>query len=366
MTEHDTNDTSDEDPLAITSILKEMPDDNIRISKWTCRLPRELMDKILSILADEKDAVSLRNLQSTSSAVYLVVSPYLYRQLTLETNGMFKLFRMFDDVVLDFDVFSLDYATINRHPIDMHLYHRLLWSLAFVRTIVLPEFGLECETKTFESYTNINAAMKVFRQSMWPALESVHLGESLDSDEDNHYYPFNHVRDVYTAMLPGLRPQYIHIEMPSVTLSLDRDDFAVRDARPRSFLCDLEAEQVIITNLTYDTHGIPHALQSLTIGYGEVQWDGTGLNANMALKCTILDEAMSSSSATLRQVTVIGFERGVDSASSQAIHAELLVSLCRYKFGQRDLFRCRIKPWGSGETGAWDVWHRIDEPFGDQ
>jgi hypothetical protein len=123
MTGHDTNEDMGEEPLAKTSSMEETPADNTRISKWTCRLPKELMHKFLSIVAHNKDADSLRNLQSTSSAVYSVVSPYLYRHLTLKTDGLIKLLRLFDDVVLDLEVFSLDYATTDQHPLDMHFYH---------------------------------------------------------------------------------------------------------------------------------------------------------------------------------------------------------------------------------------------------
>jgi len=329
------------------------------------------MDNIFSILADKKDADSLRNIQSTSSAVYSVVSPYLYRHLTLKTDGLITLLRLFDDVVLDLEVFSLDYATIEPHPIDMHLFHRLLWSLAFVQTILLPECGPRWHSlpETVQCYTDTNAAMTVFRRSLWPTLDSVYIAAPVDDNDiyyDGHeHLPFPHHLDVYIPVYASLRPRHLHIDLPSVVICKNEAALAVWGARPPSSLRNLEADHVTIMNLAYDRQGIPHARKSLTIGYGEydsaANWD-----SNLSLRCCILIEAVEASWAGLQQVTLVGFERGLNPASHQLIHAELLESMRHSEAAQSASFRYRIKPWGSRDTGAWDVWHRIDEPYGDQ
>jgi hypothetical protein len=52
-----------------------------RESPYQCRLPPELMSKVLDYLTHDKCLGTLAKLRSTSSAIYTLVIPYLYRYI---------------------------------------------------------------------------------------------------------------------------------------------------------------------------------------------------------------------------------------------------------------------------------------------
>jgi hypothetical protein len=113
-----------------------------RISAWTGRLPPELFMKILEILGErgDTDPVSLCRLQRTSSAVYWIVTPIVYRHLKLTMKSAVQLFDVFNRIpatdrrsILD----QLQPGVDHIYPTDIPLIHRLRWMLSKTRSITL-------------------------------------------------------------------------------------------------------------------------------------------------------------------------------------------------------------------------------------
>lgn len=117
---------------------------------------------------------ALSAMQETSSAIYVIATPFLYRCLRLSNSAMITLLDNFGDTYEIQNVISKD-PDEDAHPIDYHLYHRLRWALSSVKEIhltLLPNRDMSDDC--LEPYTEICTALKVFgRPCLWPKLDRV-------------------------------------------------------------------------------------------------------------------------------------------------------------------------------------------------
>lgn len=256
------DDTSEVLPASTADSMP--PSDSVmRTSDWTCRLPKEIMDKILLMLFEVRDRGSLRKLQSASSAMYLVATPYLYRHLHL---GAYRLFRLSFPLMsrrLDLKTFGQDLANNLQHPLDLHVYHRFRWALSHVKKIrVYPTdpASEHCPDHYIKAYTSICSALNLFDlPNLWPALDTVKVETSCWSrDWRNPVYlagppyrfGFPHCVDLFTALLASLRPDRLDVSLPPLEHDRDANGDGHWYARPPSAYSDLEANHVTVEKVT--------------------------------------------------------------------------------------------------------------------
>jgi len=123
--------------------------------------------------------------QQTSSAMYQVATPYLYRYLRITHHQLILLLRNFRNITRIHEVIIQD-PEFNSHPLDFPLYHRLQWALSFVKELHLTVYSnhsmaWDCLT----IYTEICTALKVLgRPPLWSALDKIGV-RVRETDEDD-------------------------------------------------------------------------------------------------------------------------------------------------------------------------------------
>ena len=343
------------------------------------------MHKILSILAHEKQLDSLRNIQSTSSAVYTIATPYLYRDLHfgIGLKGFGKLLRLFNDVSPSPHLLIQDLASDAVHPLDLDLYGRLCWALAFTKSInlVLRYGTFEVPPSDTRMYLDICGGLRVLGlPTIWSALDNVSvLLDGSDQEQDNFSYVRHYVLFPFGCTLLDLLDQTGRLSRLTVDLPhppgnyLDTEDAYVwAYHETRSTLWNMAADHVTVLNLSEHTQGVPSAALSLTIGFalyaGLMDHASTPRSGYEWLRARskLLDATASVHPCSLMRITVIGFEGEVENVTAENVYDVLVKAFRLYEGAVNKDFRFRIKPRGSGETGKWDVWHKLDEPFGDQ
>jgi hypothetical protein len=401
----DKTDSEDSSSLETDSDIEEIPAVDKTRKGYTCRLPTEIMDVILSHLARTGQNKSLCKLQSTSSAMYMMTTPYLYHDLDFGRkwgDGLApfrRLISLFDHIVSDRQLFLQDHPVSNQHPIDLDLYHRLRWALSFVKTlkILLPAELYDLSKYDIEMYTDIVATLRVLQLgSIWPALESVTIkidgldGEDPWEDIWNYLkFPFN---NILLSLVAEMSSHLLNLEIdlpPPIWDEHGREseEIWINHAKD-SELERMNADHVVIRNLSDAWQGVPMAHKSLMIDFalhaGCMETRNRHRSERMTLcyKARILSSVGDDQPSSLRSLTIIGIERELDGIPEQGyydnphehhealspayIHAELIRAIRHFKGSTHEDFRYRIKPFKSGETGKWDVWHKMGEKFGDQ
>ena len=311
--------------------------------------------------------------QQTSSAIYQVATPYLYRYLRITHHGLILLLRNFRNITRIHEVINQD-PEINSHPLDFQLYHRLQWALSFVLELHLTVYSnhsmaWDCLTM----YTEICTALKVLgRPPLWSALDKVgvtvrEMGENETADQ--HSYACLYDSAFMRAIGPTLHPTFLAIELPDPPLNTHFKVEPVLEGL-RSSLCSMRADHVTVSNLSDFSQGIPSARLSLTIGFsarcGKLQ-RGSSSSSSEALtqRCLIIQCDLPP----VLSLTLIGIDRGLEGLPSSHIRSALGDSLSMFQnsFETGDVRRrYRIRPWNSPDHGDWDVWYSYNEPFGDQ
>ena len=351
-------------------------------NEWTCRLPKEIMHKILSILAHEKQLDSLRNIQSTSSAGYTIVTPYLYRDLHFGVGleGFGKLLRLFNDVSPSPHLFTRPSVNETVHPLDLGLYRRLRWALSFTKSINLVLGEFEVPPSDTRMYLDICGGLRVLGlPTIWSALDnmSILLGEG-DPDYGGYGDVYAYVRLPFGCTLLNLLGQTarltnLTVDLPNPSgLNIDTELCYVWDYHnTESNLCCMQADHVTVMNLSHASQGVPSARKSLSIGFAlragsmEIRTPNSDYGW-LEARAELLQSTAVIHPSSLMRITVVGIDKGLKLVTVKNVYDSVIKALKSYTGSSHKDFRYRIKPAGSGETGKWDVWHKLDEPFGDQ
>ena len=101
------------------------PSKPTRTSSWTCRLPSEIMGLICEDVVWDRDQQSLSRLQSTSSAMYTMVTPYFFRHTRVNQHMAIVLFSLFNGFPKTDNNRFLHPIPEGVHLVDLHPAYRL-------------------------------------------------------------------------------------------------------------------------------------------------------------------------------------------------------------------------------------------------
>jgi hypothetical protein len=364
---------------------------------YQCRFPVEVLKNILFFLAsevldsvdqDKEDGSSaedsttrylenqrasavkraptaaLRAIQQTSSAIYEVATPFLYRHLRVSSPQMQCLLDNFQDVGELRDVILQDRRD-DVHPLDYHLYHRLQWALSFVREIHLViHANHRISAVHFAKYTDICTALEVLDRPLplaKPDKVTIRVGDMLGQHEISarayYCYPFDDA--LMYALGCTLYPTLLEVSLPTPPSNrhfhLDTNSRATASSSLRT----MRADHVVVYNISHGSQGVPRANKSLALGFSPIcgklggRYEPTQDSA-LEHRSMIVENQSGGP-----KLTLIGFERGLDDLPLEAIHAELnfvLPNPCRH-----------IISTGDHVDGAdWDIWHTRGDPFAEQ
>ena len=314
---------------------------------------------------------ALRAIQQTSSAIYEVATPFLYRYLRVTSWEITSMLRSFHEVVGVREVILQDRRK-DIHPLDYHLYRRLQWALSSVRQIHLavdPYFDIRDDFLI--DYTEICTVLRrLGRPHLWPALEKVsirvrdYLGRKVADPDSYLAYEGTMIR----AIGPTLHPTFLDIEYLDPPRS-KHFDTVIPDMR--SSLYHMRADHVTVSNITDTCQDIPSARLWLTIEFSArfgTFVRGCSSDPTHALRWRYL--FLESNPKYVPRLTLIGIERGLEGLPSKHIRTQLQMALDRSQSAydhRNDEARYRIRPWNSSEGGDWDVWHSYhEEPISEQ
>jgi hypothetical protein len=294
------NSTSD---AAITTYTPSKP----RESAWTCRLPKELMTIIFEFIIESDwidrgrfvigsewaDVQALARLQATSSAMYTLVTPFLYRSINLDQDTAKKLFSLFESVApSDYRLFAQT-VPLNIHPIDLPLPHRLHSHFKHTRdlSLFLDDYDYSLLTlSNFSSYIKVVHGLEFMGgATLWPMMKRLVL--KIQDLWTGRAYPA-------AGMLFSCIPtKYLLIELPEVLVEeVDGDNFGYEDWV--EIVSKMSAEHVEIINYQLDFRWIPSASSSITLRF--------------LADCHSFDDSLYGSIGDIREVDEIKLYRCSD------------------------------------------------------
>jgi hypothetical protein len=163
---------------------------------------------------------ALRAMQSTSSSIYVMTTPFLYRTLWVTNETFPDLLRLFDGATHYREAVFQD-RDEEVHPLDYHTLHRLQWVLSCTREIhlTLIEDSNKIPYKELQDYNEFCIVLKrLDRPSLWKNVDKVSIrmrgydGSNYATAEGYSSFPF---KNDLIAMMPTIHPTYMHIELPS-------------------------------------------------------------------------------------------------------------------------------------------------------
>jgi len=186
---------------SIQSVVKTLesgavPDDRQpRKSTWICRLPSELMATVCEILVKDICQYTLSKLRMTSSAVYTLVTPYLYQHLHLDQYTAVSFFTLFQEFPLSGNRRFFYPVPPNIHLIDMHPANRLqaVLSNTTTWTLTFRDESLDHLPPTYvkglERYKDLVIGSSTFEgPTLWPSLRRCVIDAGTESDHQRQYH----------------------------------------------------------------------------------------------------------------------------------------------------------------------------------
>jgi hypothetical protein len=201
-----------------------------RISTWTCRLPSELMAKVCEILVEDLNHHTLSNLQQTSSAIYTLVTPYLYQHFHLDQFTAISFFNLFQTFPMSDNKRFCHPVPQDIHLVDMHPADRLRAILSNTSTLSLTFRDESVDhippnhIKGLERYKDLVIGLSTFQgPTSWPSLRKciIDAGTKSNSPRQFHY--------------PLMRPDFYGIFVKAVFAKLYPPAISIRfpDYRPQ-------------------------------------------------------------------------------------------------------------------------------------
>jgi hypothetical protein len=162
------------------AVPKQNPEPKKRQSSWTCRLPVELLSIILKYLTEDKALGTLAAVQSTSRTTYAFATPYLYRNIIIDTNQALYLFSQFDEFPRSENRIICQPIPPDTHLLDLHLCQRLRACFSSTHAVSLElTHGSRLDwfdRSRLNRYKELVKGLLALEElSLWPSLERCDL-----------------------------------------------------------------------------------------------------------------------------------------------------------------------------------------------
>jgi hypothetical protein len=207
--------TGNKSELPTISLTDTTSVESGRQSAWTGRLPREIMTQILEILAIETKLGTLARCQEMCSAVYTLVTPILYRHITISEKGALKLLCPFQCISQSDRLLFLRAAPQIDHPIDMPLPNRLQFSLNHTRSLSLEMEDYDTDIQLVQDYVELAHALNYFGTlGLWPSLEQITLDLTRDPVSIGPIYSIPYRYNIIEAVIAGMQIKHLVVKLP--------------------------------------------------------------------------------------------------------------------------------------------------------
>ena len=237
-------------------------------------LPVELMSMVIKELTDNHSLGTLAKLQSTSRAMYNMVTPALYQHITIDQYQAVKLFGLFETFPRsDNSIFLQSTPTDpSVHLIDLHIAHRLRFAFSNTRTL-----SLKTTRSNSPDPEDIGERLARYKElrlgpgaskspTLWPRIERCEW--VLRPWKEQYILPVIRPRedqDLVESIFKGLHPNQLDVTLPQPWLFRNYD--------LSSSVAGLQANHINIFNFTACSPGsIPRASSSTTIHFLRVDW----------------------------------------------------------------------------------------------
>jgi hypothetical protein len=178
------------------------------------------MNLVAKALEEDKAKGTLGSLQLTSSALYDIATPYIYRRVELVViYDAIRLFTVFGEVSLwDRELFNEPVPVDSRHIIEQNLVYRLRYYMSLIHYLHFTTPHVDAYPgKPYESqighFHDIHDGMRKADQdaNLWSSLREMHLDYSLAARESDIgidkllFTPDPRPRDLYVLRAPNRR-----------------------------------------------------------------------------------------------------------------------------------------------------------------
>ena len=200
----------------------------IRLSKWTCQLPKELLFKILEMLVKDKAFRSIANVQSTSSTMYTLTTPFLYRHVELKAQSASRLFGQFADFPRSENKLFCNALPSDQHLIDLHKCYRLRSFFSHTRLLSFtlansPEMRVQDHGR-IKRYKDLTTGLAAFEGlDLWPNLLKCDINLNLHTIADtqvDHASLVSKSAELYgpilEAVFSNVHPKMMSLVLPGV------------------------------------------------------------------------------------------------------------------------------------------------------
>jgi hypothetical protein len=187
-----------------------------RQSAWTGRLPREIMTHILEILAIETKLGTLARCQEMSSGVYTLVTPTLYRHITISEKGALKLLCPFQGISQSDRLLFLQLAPQIDHPFDIPLPNRLRFSLKHTQCLSLEMDDYDTDIQLVQDYIELAHALNYFgTMDLWPSLKQITLDLTRDPVNIGPIHSIPYRYNIIEAVVAGMQIKHLVVKLPN-------------------------------------------------------------------------------------------------------------------------------------------------------
>ena len=266
--------------LPITSSSTTSPEQGVKLAKrqssWTCRLPVELLSLVMEYLTEDKASRTLATLQSTSRATYTLTTPYLYRNIILNSYQAFDLFGQFDEFPRSENRLICLPVPADTHLLDLHLCQRLRAFFSNTQTVSL-ELSLDCDMDwfaraRFDRYKElVNGLLAFGEPSLWPSLDRCTFNMQPETERRPANFRAAETIPFVDAVFACMYPKHFTV------VYFDINNFRDESYQTSWTPCfqRLHADHIELIDMVYGD-GMPFASLSLTIHFsGWVQVDDT-------------------------------------------------------------------------------------------
>jgi len=255
-----------------------------RESPYQCRLPPELITKVLDYLTHDQSLGTLAKLQSTSSAIYTLVTPYLYRHIIVNQVQLITLFRLFETFPRsDNKRFLEEVVPLKTHLLDLHIVYRLRKFFSYTRElsiVFLLDQNLEAEMNQIvlnclDRYKEIAIGLSAFSgPSLWPRLLRCNIDMPPYPMDIDAWQSHNEVCDhlirlvryekIVEAVPANIHPKHLYITLPDKPSYTGDYDMEI-SWEPWFRRLHADNIELVVERREYEC--IPHATSTFTLRF---------------------------------------------------------------------------------------------------
>ena len=151
---------------------------------WSCRLPVEIVETICEKLVSDRALGTLASLQSTSSSLHTLITPFLYRHIVFDTRHAILFLDLFNRISpVEKETFLDLQLDTDSHFLDKTLAVRLRSFISYTQSLTLyaqQEMSLHFP-KDYDRLQAFHALQKSvwdekhIRNPLWPSFRNCHI-----------------------------------------------------------------------------------------------------------------------------------------------------------------------------------------------